>query len=220
MPLIQHTLLSTGAGVWIWHLTETQNDFERFLSPDDFAEILRLYPHDTRRREKMATRCLLDALQPGHRIDIQYDELGAPGLHGREGHISISHCRTHIGLLYHPLERCGLDLEEISPRVMRIAPRFLNEVEKSWIRPEKELEDTTLIWSTKEALFKTIGGGGIHFAAELTVYEPVFTYPMEGDGEALYRGAQGEKAFMYQFKYLDGVLLVHTIAKRTKSDAA
>ena len=215
MPLFQHTLLTSGAGVWVWHLTETQKDFESLVNAEDFEEILRLYPHPTRRLEKMATRCLLDLLHPTQRIDIQYDELGSPGLNGHDGYISISHCREHIGLLYHPLERCGLDLEERSSRVMKIANRFLNTVEKAWIRRENELDDTTLVWSTKEALFKTLGGGGIHFAADLTVYEPVFTDKEEGFGEANYHGHKGEKDFTYRFKYLDGVLLVHTIAKRT-----
>jgi phosphopantetheinyl transferase len=220
MPLIQHTQLLTGAQVWIWHLSETKIDFERFLNPSDISEIFHKIPHETRQLQKMATRALLHQLNPVKRIDIQYDELGAPGLNGHEGHISISHCRTHVGLLYHPLERCGLDLEELSPRVLKIAPRFLNETEKNWIRPDKNLEEITLIWSTKEAMFKTLGGGGIHFSADLIVYEPFFTNPESGHGEALYQGHKGKIAFEYHFKYLDGVLMVHTIAKRTKSEVA
>lgn len=215
MPLIHHSLLSTGAGIWIWRLTETSTDFIKFLAPPDIFEILNKIPHPRKQLEKMATRALLNQLNTIKRIDIQYNELGAPSLYGEDGHISISHSDTHVGLLFHPLERCGLDLETISPRVLKIASRFLNAVENAWIRPAKALEDTTLIWSTKEALFKTLGGGGIHFAAELVVYEPVFTAAREGHGEATYRGHKGEKDFYYQFKYLDNVLMVHSIAKRT-----
>jgi phosphopantetheinyl transferase len=180
MPLIQHTQLLTGAQVWIWHLSETKNDFERFLNPSDISEIFHKIPHETRQLQKMATRALLHQLNPVKRIDIQYDELGAPGLNGHEGH----------------------------------------ETEKNWIRPDKNLEEITLIWSTKEAMFKTLGGGGIHFSADLIVYEPFFTNPESGHGEALYQGHKGKIAFEYHFKYLDGVLMVHTIAKRTKSEVA
>lgn len=215
MPFIHHSLLSTGAGVWIWHLTETSNDFIKFLDPPDIFEILNKIPHPRKQLEKMATRALLNQLNTVKRVDIQYDELGAPSLHGEEGYISVSHSATHVGILFHPLERCGLDLETVSPRILKIAPRFLNGVENGWIRPEKALEDTTLVWSTKESLFKTLGGGGIHFAADLLVHEPVFTAPGAGYGEAAYRGHKGEKDFYYQFKYLDSVLMVHSIAKRT-----
>lgn len=220
MPFISHTLLTSGAGVWLWHLTETKKDFESLLSDGEIAEVVEKFPHESRQLQKLATRLLLKRLNPTHNIDIQHDELGAPSLAGTEGHISISHTRQFVGLLFHPLERCGLDLEEVSPRVLKIAHRFLNDREKAWIRADNQLSDTTLVWSTKEALFKTLGGGGIHFAADLIVYEPVFINKTEGHGRADYRGHKGAMDFVYRFKYLDGVLMVHTIAKRTKSDEA
>ena len=213
MPLYQHSLLHTGASVWIWHLTETLSDLQWFLSDEDFNAICRLYHLPSRRLQKMITRLLLDKLESPHRIDIQYDELGKPELKGIPGTVSISHSREHIGLLYHPTRQAGLDLEEVSPRIMKIASRFLHPVEKLWIRKEQELADTALVWSAKEALFKTIGGGGIHFAQDLLIHEPKFTDVDNGHGTAEYQGHKGHFHFDYHFKYLEGVLMVHTIAK-------
>ena len=64
-----------------------------------------------------------------------------------------------------------------------------------------------------QALFKTIGGGGIHFAEDLRIHEPKFTDVDNGHGSAEYQGHKGHLHFDYHFKYLEGVLMVHTIAK-------
>jgi len=88
-------------------------------------------------------------------------------------------------------------------------------VEKTWIRSENNLEDTALIWSIKESLFKNIGGGGILFKEQLEVEEPLRTSLTSGDGLAVYKKLNQVKTFKYHYEYLEAVLLVHTIAIET-----
>ena len=215
MPLHLNTLFSSGARIWVWHATETELELKKFIKEEDFFNISKIYTHPLRRIQKIITSLLIEELGAGQIIDLEYSESGKPAARNFPGHISISHTKQFVGLLYHPLYSCGLDLEQVDARVLKIAPKFLNEVEKTWIRSENNLEDTALIWSIKESLFKNIGGGGILFKEQLEVEEPLRTSLTSGDGLAVYKKLNQVKTFKYHYEYLEAVLLVHTIAIET-----
>ncbi|MBL7922878.1 MAG: 4'-phosphopantetheinyl transferase superfamily protein [Bacteroidia bacterium] len=210
-----NTLLSSGARAWVWHLTETAGDLQKFVPAQDFQAICQAYTHERRRLQKLAIRTLLMELGDGQALDLLYDEAGKPQPKDFPGFLSISHSAHHVGLVYHPLHAVGLDLEEPDGRALKIAERFLNPLEKTWIRQEEAVRDCTLVWSVKEALFKNIGGGGILFKEHLWVHAPRFSDGISGKGEAEYRGKKQNLFFDYHVLYLEGVLLVHTIAKQT-----
>ncbi len=212
MPLSFNQLMPSGAHIWIWHLTETKEALEKFVQKEDFDEILIRYKHPQRQLQKMAISLLTLQLGDGHIIDIQYDELGKPAPKDFPGFISISHTSHYVGLLYHPLYSCGLDLEEINERLLKVAPRFINEIEKKWLDKSNPLNDIGLIWSVKEALFKNIGGGGILFKEQLEVNKPSFIDDVSGWGWATYKKDNLLRTFEYRFINLEDVLLVHTIA--------
>lgn len=212
MPLYYNSLLNTGAHIWVWHLTETEIDLIKFIDADDFLFISNSFHHPQRRMQKIAARLLLNYLGNGQRIELEYNENGKPKMNAFQGSISISHSKNFVGLLYHPIHSCGLDLEEVDDRVVRIAPRFLNAQELKWVDATQFMMDAGLIWSVKESLFKNIGGGGILFKDHLTVYGPQYTSEKGGYGNAVYDGPKGLKNYKYEFENLEGVLMVHTIA--------
>ncbi|MBK7965413.1 MAG: 4'-phosphopantetheinyl transferase superfamily protein [Bacteroidetes bacterium] len=212
MPLYFNSLQTTGARIWVWHLAETENTLKKFISDEDFNLISNNYSHPQRRLQKIATSILLQHLGDGQTVNILYDQEGKPFPQEIDGHISISHSKNYVGLLYHPLLSSGLDLEEVDERVLKIGPRFINEHEYNWIDKDLLMRDSGLIWSVKECLFKNIGGGGILFKEHLNVEPPLLDSSNKGTGRAIYVGPMGKKMFKYQFEYLDGVLMVHTIA--------
>jgi phosphopantetheinyl transferase len=160
----------------------------------------------------MVSQILLQGLGDGHSPEWYYNEAGKPLFRDYPGHFSISHSRDFVGLVYHPLDKCGIDLEELREKILVIASRFTHDAEAAWVRKTHELEDITLIWSVKEALFKTIGGGGIHFKTQLRVWSPFRQSNRHGHGIAVFDGAEEKMNFSYYYIYLEGVLLVHTIA--------
>jgi 4'-phosphopantetheinyl transferase len=212
MPLYLNSLQTTGARIWVWHLAETENALKKFISEKDFNLISNNYSHPQRRLQKIATSILLQHLGEGQRVNILYDQEGKPFPKEIDGHISISHSKNYVGLLYHPLLSSGIDLEEVDERVLKIGPRFINEHEHYWIDQAHLMRDSGLIWSVKECLFKNMGGGGILFKEHLNVEAPHLVSSHNGSGLASYDGPQGKKMFKYQYEYLDGVLMVHTIA--------
>ncbi len=217
MPLVFNKLLPSGTYVWVWHLTETTEALQKFISDENFQEIQRTFHHPIRRLQKMVTCILLQGLGEGKSIDIQYDERGKPSPVDYPGHVSISHSRNYVGLMYHPLLPCGLDLEEIRERILHLAGKFVNDHERSWINHDTPLLDTGLIWSVKEALFKNIGGGGIIFKDQLFVNKPHEADEKGGKGYAWYKSPGTGSCFEYQYIYLEDVLLVHTIASEREA---
>lgn len=212
MPLYFNSIQTTGARIWVWHLTETENTIKKFISEEEFILISNTYLHPQRRLQKIATCILLHHLSEGQIVSLFYNDEGKPFPQEIDGHISISHSQHFVGLLYHPTISCGLDLEEVDERVLKIGPRFINEFENNWIDKENIMRDSGLIWSVKECLFKNIEGGGILFKEHLIVEPPHLDSSIKGAGQARYDGPMGKKMFKYQYEYLDGVLMVHTIA--------
>jgi phosphopantetheinyl transferase (holo-ACP synthase) len=83
--------------------------------------------------------------------------------------ISISHSKNYCALGFGSAE-IGIDIEEMSPRIERIASRFLNSDEMRFISEEKIL-DLTKLWTMKEAMFKLNNRTGIEFKSELIIEE-------------------------------------------------
>jgi 4'-phosphopantetheinyl transferase len=130
---------------------------------DDEKERYFTFKHEDRKQEFVATRVLR------HRIfgfeHIHYNELGAPYIKD-EGFISISHTKGTIGIAFCKNFQIGLDLEQISSKAVRIAPKFLNEKEKEWLDMYSD-EMMTKAWSAKETLYKIAGRKKIDFKKEL-----------------------------------------------------
>lgn len=165
----------------------------------------------------MVSRLLLDQLGGGKPVEWYYSENGKPKFRDFPGYFSLSHSHHFVGLAYHPLLSCGIDLEEIREKILWIAPRFTHEEEWAWVRQSEKLRDLTLIWSIKEALFKTLGGGGIHFKSDLRIAAPEREHKNSGKGTAVYLAAGSMSRFDYFYRYLEGVLLVHTIALESQT---
>lgn len=79
---------------------------------------------------------------------------GKPYIAGYKGHISISHSREHlcIALSEHEI---GIDTETVQERIGRLRERFLSAAELESLTPT--LQNLTLCWAAKEALYKLAG---------------------------------------------------------------
>ncbi len=101
-------------------------------------------------------------------IEIDYNADGKPFLVDSKEFISISHSQNFIGILKAPFN-VGLDIEEINERISKIRNRFLNEKELKLF--SSSIENLTIAWTLKEALFKLNSRNGIYFRKELLIEE-------------------------------------------------
>lgn len=145
--------------LYLWDISEDESVLEAEYCADgsSLPEI-----RDTgRRRHFLASRLLIRSYFSQYRLEK--DAWGKPYLKGFGGHISLSHSGNLAGLLVSPQTPCGLDIELMDERVVRIAPRFCNKEELDFIQEGEKLEALHLIWGAKECMYKAYGRKEIDF---------------------------------------------------------
>jgi len=141
--------------------------------------------HPYKRLQHLAGRYLLPALYSDFPLEeILIADTRKPFLHDEKYHFSISHCGNFAAAIASPVNRVGVDVELVSPRLRLISPKFLSEAEsdylKQWEHLDKvHLEMTTIIWSAKEALFKWYGYGGLDFRRHMVLNGSIVFRPDE-----------------------------------------
>jgi 4'-phosphopantetheinyl transferase EntD len=66
----------------------------------------------------------------------------------------------------------GIDIEKIKPRIEKVRDKFINPEEDRLIGKERELEQLTLAWCAKEALYKLFGIRNLDFRENMQVEIP------------------------------------------------
>lgn len=143
---------------------------------DELCQLLNIHKSElperaeSRQKEWVVIRILLKKLLGVTEIPaLEYDENGKPRLADQTSSVSISHTKHFVGVMITAKKLCGIDLELISPRIEKIAPRFLSEREKKFNEGSKSLKSLYMIWGAKEVLFKIYSKGNIVFKENLEV---------------------------------------------------
>jgi phosphopantetheinyl transferase len=121
--------------------------------PDDARERAKIN-HPKRLSEWAVSRA---ALRVGLSIDLPvlYHPNGKPYLKGQE--LSLSHCLPIAGALVHP-EFAGMDIQSPDPKLEKIKQKFAHPEELDFaLKSADALDALTILWSSKEALFKVYG---------------------------------------------------------------
>ena len=150
---------------------ERKKTLEAYLNEELFPEEreqLKTLNHEARKIEFLGVRRLrneMNLISP-----IAYTVTRRPFLGIQlDTFISISHSKNYCALGVSSNE-IGIDIEEINPRIERIAERFVNIDEKQFVSEENIL-DLTKLWTMKEAMFKLNKRTGIDFKSELIIEE-------------------------------------------------
>jgi len=170
MPIILKIEHTDSQRTAIWEIKEDEHTLLEMaaLHKTDLATFT-LIKNPERRLEWLAVRALLKEFYPSQQLIINYHENGRPFLINHTDKISISHSGKMIGIILHPTQNPGIDIEMIHPRIFKIADRFLNELEKTYIGTEPRIEQLTIIWGAKEVMFKVYEHGGISFKNDFTI---------------------------------------------------
>jgi 4'-phosphopantetheinyl transferase EntD len=171
MPLFYQHNINEGTKLAIWQIGEPESFFL------EKVPLKRDVTHPFKRRQHLAGRYLLSYLYPDFPVEeIRIADTRQPFLEGEPYHFSISHCGAFAAAIVSRCSRVGVDIELVTPRITRVADKFLNEGEmhffnddyafflEGWgLRGRVEQEFLTLVWSAKEALFKWYGRGELDF---------------------------------------------------------
>jgi phosphopantetheinyl transferase len=77
-------------------------------------------------------------------------------------HFSISHCDDYAAAIVSKNKRVGVDIEVPVQKIIRIKDKFLSKEELERF-PDHSERQLTLLWSTKESIFKWYGSGSVDF---------------------------------------------------------
>ena len=158
MPIFFQQQVNDTTRLGIWKIEENE-DFFKLNVPQH-----RLVTHPHKRLQHLAGRFLLQFLFPDFPYElVQIADTRKPFLPDEQYHFSISHCGDYAAVIVSKDQRVGIDIELIRPLVGQLIPKFLSEDEKHKLYRQTILEQATLMWSAKEAVFKWYGEGQVDF---------------------------------------------------------
>ena len=152
--------------IGIWKVTETQEELQSLVASDTlFLNELEGVHSEKRKREKLATHCLLKELC-GDSFCLEYLPSGKPQLVESDDYVSISHSADYVAVALSKLP-VGVDIQQKDGRVLSLKRRFVSADE--YVDPRNEVTHLLLHWSAKEALFKWLGLSEISLTEQLHV---------------------------------------------------
>ena len=184
MPLFYQHNINATTKLAVWHIAEAERFFSKHVS------VQREITHPHKRLQHLAGRYMLQILFPGfpyHLIEVATTR--KPFLSNEEYHFSISHCGDYAAVIASTDRRVGIDIELASWKVDRIKHKFLNkdEIQKLSV---STLQQLTMLWSVKEAIFKWNGSAEVDFKKHMQI-DLVLENTVEGrflkDGEIPFR---------------------------------
>ena len=169
MPLFYQQHINQHTKLAIWKIEES----EAFFSST--VPLQREITHQHKRLQHLAARHLLRFLFP----DFPYEKIliantKKPYLENEAYHFSISHCGDYAAAIVSKTERVGIDIEIPTEKILKIAHKFTGndelEIMDYELNKKQETRNTlTLIWCTKETMFKWYGLGNVDFIEMLKI---------------------------------------------------
>lgn len=168
MPIIFKKQISSNI-VAVWHITEQEDFFlpKLSLSFDEMTELSLI--KGKKRMEWLAARYLVHILLGSEeRICWVKDDFGKPYLAGKNIFFNISHSGEMAAAIIGKQE-VGIDIQIFTPKIARIASKFMREKDLQHIPEENLLAYLHLFWAAKEALYKAYGRRELDFKEHIFV---------------------------------------------------
>lgn len=157
MPIFFQHQINETTRLGIWKIEENEDFFKNNVP------LQRDVTHPHKRLQHLAGRFLLQFLFPDFPYElIRIADTRKPFLPNEQYHFSISHCGDYAAAIVSRDHRVGIDIEIPVEKIVRIRDKFLHKEEIIHF-PVSDIQYLTLFWSTKEAVFKWYGEGGVDF---------------------------------------------------------
>ncbi len=195
LKFIQETEEDCLLGVW-----EIDEDYEQLrkeviLDPAE-EKRLRSFRNPSRKLEYLSVRILLQTMA-GSSARIIYDRTNKPFLQDKLYNISISHSGKLTSVLLSKKKKVGIDMEQMTHRISRIAHYFIHPDEKIVEDESKKRYHLYIHWCAKEALYKICDKNALNFRKHMVIE------PFEPAVEGVIRGRvdNGKIKRMYDLHY-------------------
>ena len=166
------------------------------------------FKNQKRKIEWLSVRYMLNELTPNFQ-DIEYNKYGKPFLANQETHVSISHSKNRIACSLNEKQETAIDIQYISPKILRIRDKFLNKHEFKVI-DQYDIIQLTIAWSIKEALFKMYGKDDIFLKPNIEVTSLDFN-SMKGTASGRVIAANFDKKFNLNIELIEDYVLAYVV---------
>ena len=214
MPLLKIEQINASTQLGIWKIEETADELRTRarLTPEE-ADLYITFKNETRRKQWLSYRILLNEMLPAGVPLLVYNEFGKPALKECNLFLSISHSGEYAVTIISKTDPVGIDIERIADRIERIKCRFLVPEEEQQITETNRLEKLYIYWGAKESLYKIYGRPEVELQRDIFI-DP-FDYLCSGKGQCSGRmkTPEGEESYTVFYESIAGYMLVYALKK-------
>ncbi len=195
--------------VGIWEIVESTDELIAITRLNESDKIIfENFSSENRKKQWISTRALTQVLI-GKDTRIEYTEFGKPYLAEKNFGFSISHSGRFAAIMINKNSACGIDIENISPKLEKVKHKFLNPSEYSLNTSKNEIEQLCVIWGVKESIYKMEGSKSLNFSKEIIVTSKI--KEEKGEIKAEVRQKESIKHYTLQYEKVDDFMLVNTL---------
>ena len=171
MPLLKIESARERRFVATWKITENYSELVDQLAADrENLEMISRYKSEQKKLEWLAGRLTIQQLAEHSQLTYQgmsKNENGKPYLNKSKAEISLTHSYPYVAAILDPVEDVGIDLEQPTPKLLKIAHKFLNDEERRFA--QDDLDKLCVCWCAKESLYKIYSKKGLVFRENLLI---------------------------------------------------
>ncbi len=195
MPFLKEFIINDKTKIKLWKVIVGELNTKELNS--DEKKILKLKKNNILKEQFLATRKVL-ALENSN-YKITYNNNGKPSLNSKYN-ISISHSHEMAALVISDNSKIGLDVQLNENKIFNIQDKFLNPSEKLNIGENPSLKILTMIWTSKESIYKAVDLKGISFSDNIKIEKVV---EEDKTGIGYYTNGSEKVKFDLKFFYID-----------------
>ncbi|MGS0525377.1 4'-phosphopantetheinyl transferase family protein [Zobellia nedashkovskayae] len=208
MPLYKIVKVNKDTKVYIWKVTESEQELSKDIDLTQHCQNRMLgMKSEMHRRGFLSIRHLM--AEAGYvDADLHYDEFGKP--HLKDGNkISITHSNNFTGIIVSTKNEVGIDVEMQREKILRIAHKFTPiEEYRTIANTDALIRKLTIVWGSKEALYKIYAQQGLSFIHHINVKD--FTFDSAATtADILYHGDLS--TYQIRFMEFEGFTCVYAL---------
>lgn len=191
----------------LWKIDEQADELIAQLQLKDHEkQYLETLINGKRNLHWLSTRVLLRTmLNTDSYIDCKVDEHGKPYLANMPHFISLSHSFDYAAVMISRNKPVGIDIELMKDKIERIAHKFMNDEELSFMDPGHRTEHLYISWCAKEAIYKLQGKKNVSFLNNIRLSP--FGYHQEGSFKASLELESHRKDFEVHYQKMNGYMI-------------
>ena len=195
MPFLKEFIINDKTKIKLWKVMMGELNTKELNS--DEKNLFKLKKSNLLREQFLATRKVLALENSDYKIT--YNNNGKPLLNSKYN-ISISHSHEIAAIAISDNSNIGLDVQLKESKIFNIQNKFLNKTEKLNIGDDPTVDILTMVWTSKESIYKAIGLKGISFSENIKIDKVI---EKDKTGIGYYVNGTEKVKFDLKFFYVD-----------------